>query len=278
MSFTLASGAKARSVTGTVRITRISKYNAATTKAQRFIQCRFILNSQGVMDIPDSHAPITAITPATMPTIAASPAAAKGVNVTRTKVLLLSRYTGNAYGPQPTLLGARQIELAVGLPAADIAAVIELAVDRMHMAVEHQRTRVQRAPPISGLAQQPQGRRQQTCRQLIIVGAWFSSHEQLLSPQTGRRRNHLFQVLACAAHRGSLPRWLRVERRSPLSSHGLGVAIRRSGRAERSQPGTCEPAPYDEDLPLDCGSADAWRLEACGGWCGARRRARQLPA
>src|ERR1039457_3898298 len=179
---------------------------------------------------------------------------------------------------QPTLLGARQIELAVGLPAADIAAVIELAVDRMHMAVEHQRTRVQRAPPISGLAKQPQGRRQQTCRQLIIVGAWFSSHEQLLSPQTGRRRNHLFQVLACAAHRGSLPRWLRVERRSPLSSHGLGVAIRRSGRAERSQPGTCEPAPYDEDLPLDCGSADAWRLEACRGWCGARRRARQLPA
>src|ERR1022692_4116698 len=104
MSFTLASGAKARSVTGTVRITRISKYNAATTKAQRFIQCRFILNSQGVMDIPDSHAPITAITPATMPTIAASPAAAKGVNVTRTKVLLLSRYTGNAYGPSTSPL------------------------------------------------------------------------------------------------------------------------------------------------------------------------------
>src|ERR1035441_9064573 len=98
MSFALACGANASSVTGTVRTTKISKYNTTTNKAQRLIQCPFILDSQGLTDTSDSHATIAATTAATTPTMTASPAAAKGVSVTRMKVLLLSRYTGNEIG------------------------------------------------------------------------------------------------------------------------------------------------------------------------------------
>ena len=97
--------------------------------------------------------------------------------------------------------------------------------------------------------------------------------------ETRRRRNHLFQVLARAAHRRSLSRRLRLERRPPSSAHGSGVALRRPGRHDTDL--SRERAarhPDDEDVSHHRRGADARAEQAGRGRRGAGRRARQLPA
>ena len=58
-------------------------------------------------------------------------------------IVVFRHEDGKEQRAESALPGARQIELAVGLPLANIAAVIELAVDRVNVPVENQGAGVQ---------------------------------------------------------------------------------------------------------------------------------------
>ncbi len=60
-------------------------------------------------------------------------------------IVVLGDENGEEEGAETTLAGAGQVELAVGFAKADIAAVIELAVHGVDVAVEYQSARVQGA-------------------------------------------------------------------------------------------------------------------------------------
>src|ERR1017187_3085335 len=60
-------------------------------------------------------------------------------------IVVLGHENGKEKRAESALFGARQIELAVGFPLADVAAVIELAIHGVNVAVEDQGARVQRA-------------------------------------------------------------------------------------------------------------------------------------
>ena len=63
----------------------------------------------------------------------------------RAGIVVLGHEDGKEERAESALFGARQVELAVGFPLADIAAVIELAIHGVNVAVEDQRARMQGA-------------------------------------------------------------------------------------------------------------------------------------
>ena len=85
-------------------------------------------------------------------------------------IVVLGHEDGKEQRAEAALFGARQVELAVGLALADIAAVIELAVDGVDVAVEDERAGVQGARAVETPAGAQQSRPQRTgMRPLHII-------------------------------------------------------------------------------------------------------------
>ena len=63
----------------------------------------------------------------------------------RAGIVVLGHEDGKEERAEAALFGARQVELAVGFALPDVAAVIELAVHGVNVAVEDQRAGMQRA-------------------------------------------------------------------------------------------------------------------------------------
>ena len=63
------------------------------------------------------------------------------------RIVVLRHEDGKEERAESALFGARQVELPVRFPLPDIAAVIELAIHCVNVAVEHQRARMQGARP-----------------------------------------------------------------------------------------------------------------------------------
>ena len=109
------------------------------------------------------------------------------------RIVVLRHENGKEQRAESAFLRAREVELAVGFALADVAAVIEDAIDGVDVPVEHEpllRHRGQRG-------QQHRGERHAGIRH--IIETWVPHGK--LSSENRRCHHDVLQVLARAAHR-----------------------------------------------------------------------------